>query len=84
MMGTAVPLRPDFSVGELRQLAKRAEDVVQARRLLSLAAVLDGQSRKAAAEIGVESGLEFTQSISLKQTSYRGPGFEAGGPLRQR
>jgi transposase len=52
MMGTAAPLRTAFSTGELRQLAKRAEDVDQARWLLSLAAVLDGQSRKAAAEIG--------------------------------
>ena len=47
-----MPLRTDFSAGELRQLAKRAEDADQARRLLSLAAVLDGMSRKDAAEIG--------------------------------
>ena len=51
-MGAAVPLRTDFSADELRLLAKRAEDADQARRLLSLAAVLDGMSRKAAAEIG--------------------------------
>src|SRR6516164_3342846 len=51
-MGAAVPLRTDFSAGELRQLAKRAEDADQARRLLSLAAVLDGMNRKDAAEIG--------------------------------
>ena len=50
-MGAAVPLRTDFSAGELRQLAKRAEDADQARRLLSLAAVLDGMSRKDAAEM---------------------------------
>ena len=51
-MGAAVPLRTDFNAGELRLLAKRAEDAGQARRLLSLAAVLDGMSREAAAEIG--------------------------------
>jgi transposase len=51
-MGAAVAIRTDFSAGELRGLAKRAEDADQARRLLSLAAVLDGMSRKAAAEIG--------------------------------
>ena len=51
-MGAAVRLRTDFSAGELRLLAKRAEDADQVRRLLSLAAVLDGMSRKAAAEIG--------------------------------
>jgi hypothetical protein len=39
-MGAAVPLRTDFSAGELRHLAKRVEDADQARRLLSLAAVV--------------------------------------------
>src|SRR5271165_587239 len=51
-MGAAVSLREDFSAGELRDLAKRSEDAGQVRRLLSLAAVLDGMSREAAAEIG--------------------------------
>jgi transposase len=51
-MGAAVALRTDFSAGELRQLAKRAEDADQARRLLSLAAVRDGMSRQDAAKIG--------------------------------
>jgi transposase len=51
-MVAAVPLRTDFSAGELRRLAKRTEDADQARRLLSLAAVLDGMNRQAAAEIG--------------------------------
>jgi transposase len=52
MMGAAVALRTDFGAGELRQLAKRAEDADQARRLLSLAAVRDGMSRQDAAKIG--------------------------------
>ena len=51
-MGAAVRLREDFSASELRRLAKAAEDADQARRLLSLAAVRDGMSREAAAEIG--------------------------------
>src|SRR3974377_2466395 len=51
-MGAAVAIRTDFSAGELRGLAKGAEDADQARRLLSLAAVRDGMNRKAAAEIG--------------------------------
>lgn len=51
-MGAAVPLRGDFSSVELRLLAKRTADTGQARRLLSLAAVLDGMSRAAAAAIG--------------------------------
>jgi transposase len=51
-MGAAIPLRRDFNAGELRLLAKRAEDAGQVRRLLSLAAVLEGMSREAAAEMG--------------------------------
>jgi transposase len=51
-MGAAVRLREDFSARELRRLAKQAEDADQARRLLSLAAVRDGMSREATAEIG--------------------------------
>jgi hypothetical protein len=46
-------LRMDFSSGELRLLAKRAEDTGQARRLLSLAAVLDGMSREAAGRCAI-------------------------------
>lgn len=51
-MGAAIRLREDFSTAELKRLAKRAEDSGQARRLLSLAAVLAGMSREAAAAIG--------------------------------
>ncbi len=45
-------LRTDFSAGELRRLAKRSQDNNQSRRLLSLAAVLDGMTRTDAARIG--------------------------------
>jgi putative transposase len=48
-MPSAVRLRTDFTAGELRRLAKKAQDVNQSRRLLSLAAVLDGMSRTEAA-----------------------------------
>jgi len=51
-MGTAIPLRTDYSASELRLLAKRADEAGQARRLLSLAAVRDGMSREEAARIG--------------------------------
>ena len=37
---------------EVRRLAKRAKDAGQARRLLAIAAVLDGASREEAAKIG--------------------------------
>jgi transposase len=51
-MPSAVPLRTDFSARELRRLAKQSQDSNQIRRLLSLAAVLDGMSRDDAARIG--------------------------------
>ena len=51
-MGSAVKLRTDFSAAELRRLAKAVRDIRQSRRLLSLAAVLDGMSREQAARIG--------------------------------
>jgi transposase len=51
-MPTAVKLRTDYSAKELRKLAKRVKDNNQARRLLSLAAVLDGMNREDAARIG--------------------------------
>ncbi len=51
-MPAAVKLREDFSAAELRALARRSKDVNQSRRLLSLAAVRDGQDRGEAARIG--------------------------------
>src|ERR1700687_1806550 len=51
-MPSAVTLRTDFSASELRRQAKRSKDNNQSRRLLSLAAVLDGMNRADAARIG--------------------------------
>ena len=51
-MGSAVKMRGDFSAAELRRLAKISKDANQSRRLLSLAAVLDGMSREDAARLG--------------------------------
>ncbi len=47
-----VHLREDFGAGELRQLAAKAKDANQARRLLALAAVYAGMTRKDAAVVG--------------------------------
>ena len=49
-MASAVSLREDYSVSELRRLA--GANANQSRRLLSLAAVLDGMNRTQAARIG--------------------------------
>ena len=51
-MGQAIALRTDYTAGEVRRLAKRAKDAAQARRLLAIAAVLEGASRSEAAKIG--------------------------------
>jgi transposase len=51
-MGQAVPVRTDYTASEVRRFAKRAKDAAQARRLLAIAAVLDGASRDDAAKIG--------------------------------
>src|SRR5664280_1862906 len=51
-MGAAVELRQDLGADDLRRFAARAKDASQARRLLALAAALDGMNRSAAARIG--------------------------------
>jgi len=51
-MGRAIAVSADYTSNEVRRLAKRAKDAGQARRLLAIAAVLDGASREEAAKIG--------------------------------
>jgi len=51
-MGQPLPVRSDYTSGALRRLAKRARDAGQARRLLAIAAVIDGASREIAAKAG--------------------------------
>ena len=51
-MASAVTLREDYSAAELRRLAATTRNANQSRRLLSLAAVLDGMNRTEAARIG--------------------------------
>jgi transposase len=51
-MGRAIAVRSDYTSGAVRKLAKRVRDVAQARRLLAIAAVLDGASREDAARAG--------------------------------
>ena len=50
-----VPLRTDFSATDLRELARSSKDATQARRLLALAAIYDGATRKEAATIAAVS-----------------------------
>jgi transposase len=51
-VGRAIAVRTDITSGELRRLAKRARNAAQARRLLAIAALLDGALRKDAARAG--------------------------------
>ena len=51
-MAAAVALRTDISAAALRRLAAATRHASQSRRLLSLAAVLDGMDRGEAARIG--------------------------------
>lgn len=51
-MGKPIAIRSEYSSAELRRLAKKSRDGAQARRLLAIAAVLDGASRAAAATAG--------------------------------
>jgi transposase len=47
-----VPLRTDFDADVLRAIARKTKDGPQARRLLALAAIYDGENRTEAARIG--------------------------------
>src|SRR5215217_5136706 len=51
-MPAAISLRTDFSASKLRRLAAATKNANQSRRLLSIAAVLDGMNRTEAARIG--------------------------------
>src|SRR6202790_3309019 len=51
-MAQAIPVRTDYTASEVRRFAKHAKDAAQARRLLAIAAVLDGAAREEAAKIG--------------------------------
>src|SRR5579863_601914 len=51
-MGRAIVVRTDDTSGSVRRVAQRVKNAAQARRLLAIAAVLDGSSRAEAANIG--------------------------------
>ena len=51
-MSAALRLREDYGARELRVQARVSRDADQTRRLLALAAIYEGTSRGAAAEIG--------------------------------
>jgi len=70
-MPTVVEIKPSHTPSELRRLAASTKDANQSRRLLSIAAVLDGMSRAEAAKIG---GMDRQ---TLRDWAHR---FNAHGP----
>ena len=74
-MGQAIAVRTDYTAGEVRRFAQRAKDAAQARRLLAIAAVLDGASREEAATIGgmdrqVELGWRYCLPIRSRNSRW--------------
>ena len=72
-MAGPVALRSDYDARALRRLAKASRDADQTRRLLALAAIYDGSSRRDGAEIG-GVGLQTVRDWVLR--------FNAEGPAR--
>ena len=70
-MRRVVEIKPTHTPSELRRLAASTKDANQSRRLLSIAAVLDGMSRADAAKIG---GMDRQ---TLRDWAHR---FNAHGP----
>lgn len=70
-MAAAVQVRTDYCGDDLRRLARASDDADQTRRLLALAAILDGGSRGEAARTG-GVGLQVIRDWVLR--------FNEGGP----
>ena len=70
-MGQAIGLRVDFDGTSLRRLARLSKSAPQARRLLALAQIYDGNSRSKAARIG---------GVTLQIVRDWVIGFKARGP----
>ena len=79
----AIALRADFDARNLRSLARRTKDAVQARRLLALAAIYDGATRTEAASIGGVT-LQIVRDWVLKFNAHGPAGLidrKAPGPV---
>ena len=70
-MSAPIPLRRDFDASQLRSLARKTKNGLQARRLLALAAIYDGATRTEAAKIG-GVGLQIVRDWVLRLNA-RGP-----------
>ena len=66
-MPRAIALRPDFSAIALRCLARRSKDAAQARRLLALAAIDDGDTRSEAARSVSARMRRLSAAVNLRR-----------------
>ena len=66
-MGHPVAVWGDYMSGQLRALATRCRNADQVRRLLSIAAVADGASCAAAAQIGAWTGRRCAIDLSPRR-----------------
>jgi hypothetical protein len=76
-MGAAAGLRDDYDAETLRRLARAAGDAGQVRRLLALAAIYAGGTRREAAAIG-GVGLQTIRDWVLRFNSEGPSGLETG------
>jgi len=65
-MSAPTPLRQDFDAPEVRGLARKTKDGLQARRLLALAAIYDGATRTEAASALVETDMSVRKRAPVK------------------
>ncbi len=72
-----IPLRDDFDAVEVRREAKKSKDGGQARRLLALATIYDGSTRREAAKIGGVT-LQIVRDWVLKFNAQGPSGLIAG------
>lgn len=68
-MAAPIPLRPDYDGPGLRALARQSRDADQTRRLLALASIYDGGSRRSAARLG-GVGLQIVRDWVLRFNAY--------------
>lgn len=82
-MAAPIPLRLDYDGPGLRALARQSRDADQTRRLLALASIYDGGSRRSAAKLG-GVGLQIVRDWVLRFNTQGPEGLidrKAPGPV---
>jgi len=82
-MARGISLRDDYTAGDLRALARRARDAKQARRLLALSLIYDGERRADAARHGgvdVQTIREWVLRFNMRGPDGLIDGTSTGAP----